>query len=279
MKTPPCLITHNSYLITHNSYLTDLPIWRVETDVFGAISTDNLMVLELRNREKVEWCGIDLNTQKTLWQGTLPDTNWWTSSIGCYNSLLLLHQYQNNEQPAPKGLLAIDAQTGRTIWQLNNCAFAKTDGQFLQTLRPNAAGEQIKEWWILETSEQLPNEPTFAEAQTAAWALPVAYTENNFHYSFLRDFIEQQTGQKAVKTINYAEIEGCVVLFYYFYDTISDTLPRSLLVINSMKKVIWHEISSSSSDSAFSGQFLYTQNQMVFLRSAQELLVLNFSKS
>ena len=251
----------------------------METDVFENLDTSSLLILELRNREKVEWCGLDLATQQTVWQGALSDTNWWTGSIGCYNGLLLLHQYQNQEQPAPKGLLAVNARTGKTVWQLDGCSFSKTDGQCLQTLRRGATGEPQQEWWNLADGEKRLEEPTFFDAQTAAWSLPVAYSENNFHYSFLSHFIEQQTGQKAVKTINYAEISGCVVLFYYFYDSNFDTLPRSLLVIDSTKKVVWHEISSSSSDSTFSGQFFYNQNQMVSLRSEQELLVLNFSKS
>lgn len=251
------------------------------SDTLAAPSESHLLIVELRNREQVVLVGLNLNTQQQIWEQTLQPTDWWASTIGCYNGTLLLHRYASNEQPAPKGLLAINAANGQIIWELNQSSFVQTDGYFLQTAQQNSAQTLTYEWYTLANGKKLPEMPAnWAEpARVSAWSDPILYAPSNVYYSFLSNFILKKTGQNPVQTINYAEINACIILLYYFYSRDFNTLSRSLLIVDSKKSVLWHEISNDFGDSTSFGGFIHGQNQMIYLRSELELLVLNFKKS
>lgn len=265
-------------MVSAKSFSFGLPIWRIMGDTLAAATDPSLLVVELRNREDVVWAGLNTSTQQLIWQHTFEQTDWWTSTIGCYNGTLLLHRYASNEQPAPKGLLAVNAANGHVRWELNQLSFVQTDGSFLQTAQQNAAQMLTYQWHILANGEKLPEMPATwtAPAPDSAWSDSILYPPNNVYYSFLSNFVSKKTGQNPVQTINYAEINACIVLLYYFYPQDSNTLSRSLLILDSKKTVLWHEISSSFGDSTSFGGFIHGQNQVIYLRSELELLVLNF---
>ncbi|TAH08283.1 MAG: DUF4905 domain-containing protein [Runella slithyformis] len=280
-----CVILGQIYsvltVIHSQSFSFNLPVWRIMGNILADASVPTLLVLELRNRDQVAWANLNLSTGRLIWQHTIETTDWWTGSLGCYNGILLLHRYANAEQPAPTGLLAVNADDGKVRWELKKAVFVQTDGHFMQIAQRNAAQEPAYEWRQLTDAQPIVEPPQnwIAPNQDSTWLTSISYAPTNQYYDFLSHFIANKTGQQPVQIINYAEIDGCIVLLYYFYSPNSITLSQSLLVIDSTKKILWHEISSNLGDSTTLGGFMHNQNQVIYRRSELELLVLNFSKS
>ena len=79
--------------------------------------TETIFV-EVRNSEekKVYFGAINLSSGETFFRGLSTDERWLTGIEAAYNGVLLLHFYQSESGPAHKGLLAVDAFTGKTLW-------------------------------------------------------------------------------------------------------------------------------------------------------------------
>jgi hypothetical protein len=95
-------------------------IWRMEIDAV----TDTLFI-EVRNNEdkNVSFGAINLQTSELNFEELTAPERWLTGMETAHNGVLLLHYYQSETGPTHKGLLAIDALTGKTLWSNYNYAF------------------------------------------------------------------------------------------------------------------------------------------------------------
>src|SRR4051812_32951123 len=97
----------------HISHQFDAEIWRLEIDE----TTANLL-LEIRNEAEklVSFASINLRTGKLNFKDyTLPE-RWLAGIEAAYNGVLLLHNYQSAAVPVHKAVIAVDEQTGETLW-------------------------------------------------------------------------------------------------------------------------------------------------------------------
>jgi hypothetical protein len=96
------------------------PIWRMEIDPL----TDTIF-LEIRDSEekKVHFAAINLLNNKTLFKNLTTPERWLTGIEATYGGVLLLHFYQSETGPAHKGLLAVDAASGKTLWSNYSYSF------------------------------------------------------------------------------------------------------------------------------------------------------------
>jgi hypothetical protein len=95
-------------------------IWRMEIDNI----TDTLFV-EIRDNEekKVSFGSIDLGNGKVNFKELTTPERWLTGIEAAHDGVLLIHYYQSDAGPTHKGLLAIDAFTGATLWSNFTYAF------------------------------------------------------------------------------------------------------------------------------------------------------------
>jgi hypothetical protein len=95
-------------------------IWRMEID--GLSET---IFVEIRDNEnkKVSFGSIDLRSGKVYFKDLETPERWLTGIEAAYNGVLLIHYYQSETGPVHKGLLAIDAFTGETLWSNFTYAF------------------------------------------------------------------------------------------------------------------------------------------------------------
>ncbi len=94
-------------------------IWRMEID-----GLSNTLFIEVRNNEDktVHFGSIDLISGKVYFKGLTTPERWLTGIEAGYDGVLLIHYYQSETGPTHKGLLAIDAFNGKTLW--SNYSFA-----------------------------------------------------------------------------------------------------------------------------------------------------------
>lgn len=255
-----------------------LPIWRILNDTFPTDATFQLLILELRDKDQLKWCALNCETGTILWEKTIPETTWWTAAIGFYSGILLMHEYAGSEQPAPRKLLAADALTGEIVWILEGCTFEHTDGVNLQTTRRDPESTSVRENRSLLTGLSVLYFPLSGEKPRTHWQSPTTYSENNQYYSVMRRFIENITGNTPQKAINYGEISGHVLFFYYFYPTGAITLSRSLLVVNSTKTTLLHQMIHLDVEGAAFGDYFYDNRHIVYLKKVDEITVIKLPR-
>jgi hypothetical protein len=79
--------------------------------------TDTLLVEIRDNKEKKVYFGsIDLQNGKVHFKELVTPERWLTGIEAVYKGVLLIHYYQSETGPTHKGMLAIDAITGETLW-------------------------------------------------------------------------------------------------------------------------------------------------------------------
>jgi hypothetical protein len=92
-------------------------IWRLEID-----GISDTIFLEVRTADKqVTFTAIDLTSGQTNFEGFILPERWLTGIEVAYNGVLLLHNYQSENTPVHKGVIAIN-NTGEIIW--NNYTYA-----------------------------------------------------------------------------------------------------------------------------------------------------------
>ena len=96
------------------------PIWRMEIDELS-----ETIFVETRNSDEksVSFGALNMVSGKILFKGLTTSERWLTGMEAAYDGVLLLHFYQTESGPTHKGLLAIDAFTGKTLWSNYNYSF------------------------------------------------------------------------------------------------------------------------------------------------------------
>jgi hypothetical protein len=104
----------------HISYQFKATVWRLEIDAFSGI-----IFAEIREPtdKKVSFSAINLATGKILFNNLQTEERWLTGIETAYDGVLLLHNYQSENNPTHKGLTAIDGQTGEILWNNYTHAF------------------------------------------------------------------------------------------------------------------------------------------------------------
>ncbi len=264
-------------LVSHHLRF-ELPVWRILYDAIPTPFTHSLLVLELRDKTKVEWCAVDTDACQILWQRSLGETDWWTSLIGFYAGKILLHTYENSQQPAPKQLLVVDVFSGEINWRLDGCKFEQTDGTTLQISRLQPEKMAILEYWTLANGQNIPPKGMSNVRESPRWKFPILYQEMNPYYSAVKSFIQKITNKIPQKAVNYGEIAGHILFFQYLYPANAVTLSRSILVVNSAKTVLLDETIDSDVNGAEFGECFYNEHHIIYLKKLQELVVLKLPR-
>jgi hypothetical protein len=107
-------------LLTHIKKEFNGIIWRMEIDAIT-----HTVFVEVRNEQEkqVSFGSIDLISGKTNFDKLLTDERWLIGIETAYDGVLLLHQYELAGSPTHKGIIAIDAETGDTLWSNYNLTF------------------------------------------------------------------------------------------------------------------------------------------------------------
>lgn len=95
-------------------------IWRLEIDEIS----DTICIETRDETEKlVSFSSIGLNDGKVHFKELTTEERWLTGIETVYDSVLLLHNYFSQNGPLHKGIIAINAITGETLWSNYTHAF------------------------------------------------------------------------------------------------------------------------------------------------------------
>lgn len=107
-------------LAPHISHQSAGMVWRMEIDPI----TDTLFA-EIRNEseKQVSFTSVGLSSGKVNFSGLTTDERWLAGIEAAQNGILLLHHYASPGSPAHKAIIAIDGETGQTLWSNYNLTF------------------------------------------------------------------------------------------------------------------------------------------------------------
>jgi len=264
-------------LPTH-TFTFSCPIWRLLFDSIPTPETQSLLAIELRDKSTVEWAVIEVESGEIYWQKTFPEVDWWTSIIGFYAGVLLFHSYAGSEQPAPKRLWAVDAQTGLFLWEIEGHVFTATDGQIIETSPVHLEVSLQTTNRYLRTGQASSLALSTEPLAKPTWQFPITHNESSPYYSVIERFLQKFVGKIAQKPLNYGEIAGHILFFQYLYHANATALSRSILVVNTSKTILHHETLETDVTSIALGESFYNEHHLVYLKNLQELVVIKLPK-
>jgi len=102
------------------SIIFDGIIWRLEIDPIK-----HILFAEIRNEKdkQVSFASIDLQSAEVYFKDLANDERWLSGIEAGHDGVLLLHNYSSANTPLHKGIIAIDAITGQTLWANYNWTF------------------------------------------------------------------------------------------------------------------------------------------------------------
>ncbi len=223
-------------MISQHTFSFDLPIWKIQYNISESTEDQKYLAIETRNKNQVNWSVIDIEANKTIWQKTPVETDWWTTLSGFDDKYLILDCYSGTNEPVASQKIYLD----------------KTTGQVIEKLTPNQ--NQLK----------------------AHWQNPIAYQQSDNYYDTISQFIEKIVGQKCQNTIFYGEIDKNIILVYYICAHGSSALSPFLLVVSSQKVVLLHKPIEAGSNGTLHESCIYSQSQLIYLSSSNALSTVRF---
>jgi Domain of unknown function (DUF4905) len=223
-------------LIDQYTFSFELPIWKLLYD--NSESTENMqyLAIETRDKERVTWSVVNVETNETVWQQTPPETNWWTTLSGFSGQYIVLDCYSGTNEPTPSQKIYLDKTTGQ----------------------------------VIEKPTLIINNPK------NHWRNLTIYQDSDVYYDTISRFIDKMIGQKCQNSIFYGEIAENIILVYYICNSSTSALSPFLLVVSSKKTVLLHKPIEGGCDNVFSESCIYNQNQLIYLSGLNELTILRF---
>lgn len=108
--------------------VVDSGLWNFRTagNIWKIIPADpGLIVGEERDLagKTVSYFCVALDDGRVKWQGKRLAESWWTGIESVHRGILFIHEYPVPSMPDHKKILAIDTQTGDTLWENPDLAF------------------------------------------------------------------------------------------------------------------------------------------------------------
>jgi len=238
------------------------PVWRLEID-----SLTGIIFIELRDtaNKSVSFSSISLKNGEVYFDDLQTEERWHTGIEAAYDGVLLLHNYESETRPVHKGLTAIDAVRGKTLWRDFNATFdhlsingpvvydARMQPRKLSLINIKTAAtiRRYEPSIDLELSNDLVLPEPISEEMALSLHLPVHPLENTVYY----------VDHNNLRIVSlHAIIEGTLQQHLYIMDSIN-TVYQDLLNTNIQK------LQPES--------FLLHKDQLICLKNQSQLKVLN----
>jgi hypothetical protein len=238
------------------------PIWRMEIDELS-----ETLFLEVRDNadKNVSFASVSLQTGETLFKDITSPERWLTGIEAAYDSVLLLHFYQNETGPVHKGLMALDGKTGEQLWA--NYALAL---DYLSVDGPIVFGLQFqpRKYFLLDvktgaTTRVYP--PSVLKEMKSAVRMPEIKENNELtqNLTFKHPF---------GNSVHYLEHNSYRVISLH---ALKGGQLIQLLYVFEGERVIYEDIVNSDIQKMQPEAFILHKNRLIYLKNRLELKILS----
>jgi hypothetical protein len=239
----------------------DGAIWRMEID-----SLSETVFVEIRNSEDklVSFTSISLRTGIANFKSLTTPERWLTGIEAAYDGVLLLHGYQSENSPVHKGLTAIDAITGETLWSNFTYAFdhLSINGPVVYNLQI-----QPKKLFIVDIKTGLNNgiyEPGINKELVNNILLP-----DILPVSYLKETLKIEPYGN---NIHYLEFNNLRIVSLHSFK--AGILEQHLYIMDN-HEVVYEDILNTNIQKIQPEAFILHNNSLIYIKNKSELKVLN----
>ncbi len=111
-------------------------IWRVVPTGLGRLICESRDEQEKRTR----FSCIDQSSGKQLWRDVSFGEQWWIGIEAVQSGVLLLHKFAQPDMPEHRSIIAVDIETGSTLWQNADAKFEGVEGSSVVASQKRLAG-------------------------------------------------------------------------------------------------------------------------------------------
>lgn len=239
------------------------PVWRLETD-----TASNIIYAEIREPadKRVSFASISLETGKVFFADLQTEERWLTGIETAFDGVLLLHNYQSEAAPAHKGLIAIDGQTGKSLWNNYTHAFdhLSVNGPVVYDTRLQPARLLIVD--IKAGTMTRPFDPSIDLANDNKIVLPERMSNTTLpSFSLqLKTFGE---------TIDYLDFNNFRIVSLHAFA--EGALQQLLYVLTKDNKIVYQDLLNKDIQKLQPESFLMRMGQLIYLTDKSRLKVLN----
>ena len=247
----------------HINYQFKSTVWRLEID-----SVTDTLFAEIRDSgdKRVTFSAINLTTGEVYFDNLQTEERWMTGIETADNGILLLHNYQSENGPAHRGLIAIDGKTGKTIWASYTHAF----------------DHSTKNGPVIYDTRLQPPQLLIANIQTGAVVRPYQPTidaeiENHIVLPQIAPIETASSLSLQLKTfgdtLHYLEHNNFrIVSLHAFAD---GTLQQLLYIFTTDDKIVYQDLLNDDIQKLQPESFLLRKDQLIYLTGKSKLKVLN----
>lgn len=203
------------------------------------VPASDLLILEVRNEQRREahFSALDIMMNKFEWKDILFDERWWIGLTAATKEVLLLHVYQNTENPDAKDVLAWDIFRQQKRWQLKNFLIGFLSGNYLHG---RFAGENAAEVVVdVETGDLMENKAAEPMAEENIPIIkPFQYVEGTPYFETVKTFLNRMFTIVPVAGVEYLEEQSFIFISYH---AMQDGLVNYLIVLSADGSVVLHE--------------------------------------
>ncbi|MDP2208672.1 MAG: DUF4905 domain-containing protein [Bacteroidota bacterium] len=172
------------------------PIWRVFPN------HQNCIITEVRNvtDKVVSYHCVNAVTGLSKWDNIQLSQTWWIGIEGIFGDVVILHEYERPDLPAHKKIIAVDINTGKTLWSNDELIFISSGNNYLIASRNSFAATQklklnlltgdtlceLNEDEFISTSKELKNN------ERLYYQTPFEFSINELQNKTVHRFIKKQ---------------------------------------------------------------------------------------
>lgn len=254
-----------------------MPIWRMVSN-----ETGEKWVIELRDitDHKVLYTIMEIKDTETFKQDLLIENAWWTGITAFQGDKLVVHQFEDSENPEMKGFYIWDIKDRKVIWSSENFVFVKLYNDEIYGYEKTSENREINKIISLTDQhvkiveqnqfEQIVQQITEIQEKNKAITYPFYYPENHAYFATVVGFLQQLLNIHAVKGCEYIEFSKAIIISYYIIE--DKLLVNYLLVINHQQEVQLHERIGSHEEGIGTDTFFIVKNRLIFIKEKYHLI-------
>ncbi len=233
------------------------------------------LLLEIRQeiRHQVSFALLDLKEDHLVWKEVTFEEPWWIGATATDGKTLVLHIFEDTQNPEAKRFIAVDIKSRKTIWQSATfqviaireewlLGYEKQDDQRLYQL------VSMKDQSSTAVSEE--ERERLLEAENKNLRFPFHYTETHPYFDTVKQFIIQYTHTTPVRGCEYLEQQDLILMSYYIHE--SQALANYLLVIDQEGRLCLQEKLDQALTQIGLGTFFTTDDHLVLIKEKSQLI-------
>ncbi|MDF9800099.1 hypothetical protein OKW21_005362 [Catalinimonas alkaloidigena] len=248
-------------------------IWNLLTD-----HDAHYLYLELRDEEahQVSFAAYQLTKKEMVWQDLRFKESWWIGMSVADQDILVLHTFENSDNPDEKSFLAFDVNTQQIIWESENLQVIDVKNRKIYGYE-KVEGDTVYKCISLEdeAEKEISKEEAFAALQNFSVENkyirhPFHYTEEDAYFETVRKFVLEYLNLQPIKGCEYLEHQQFIYISYYIQE--NKALANYLLVIDKEGTLQLHEKMDDQLSQLGLGTFMIIRNQLMFIKRKRELV-------